>query len=63
MGMTLKNLTPSCASHTGVKLCGVHPTTESSDQNGLKKLRGVHHTLESSSVVCIPLQSPVIKMV
>ena len=38
-----KKETPQCASHCGVRLCGVH------------------HTAESSSAVCITLQSQVMK--
>ena len=42
-----------CASHLGVKLCGVHHTVESSALNFYKKLCGVMHTTESSSSMCI----------
>ena len=56
-------LTPQCTSYSGVKLCGVHPTTGSSDYNFeeippvtpqsqenqiSQKLCDVHHTAESN---------------
>ena len=70
-GYQLSQKTPRCASHCGVKLRSVLPTTESSSVVCITlrsqtlqcasylgvKLRGVHHTMESSSAVCITPQS------
>ena len=52
-----RGLTPRRDAHLGVRLRCVHPSTESSDPNFSKKLCGVHHIVESSSAVCIILQS------
>ena len=59
----LGSQTPRCASHWGVRLRGVHHTSESRSPvcitlrsqvtRFLKKLCSVHHTVESSCAVCI----------
>ena len=51
--ITLRRQAPRCASHRRVKLCSVHHTAESSDEQFSKKICGVHLNAESSSAVCI----------